>query len=300
MNKHKRGQIRSDPFVPSLLGVWAVLASMSMASASPAEPRCSATSLDGTWLFDTAQLGQVSQLQTVWRSTLVISHGSFRISRYRGLPHDLTGRFQLSAMSEPSTIDLHTDPLGLRELGTSVEYPAADLHGIYEQTGDRLTLCLRLNSTTRPKRFSTDGKGDLLLRLVRTADNFARFPDTITVSVRMPDRSPSAGAKLFRFMRLWHGAKNRTAQAQWQYIELATTGQEGTAEVPYERLENGLLAARTVSGKFLAIEPVSPASTVNGKISLELHPQCLMYGTIGSDELVQRGDSLGWTNASAD
>jgi uncharacterized protein (TIGR03067 family) len=269
------------------------------AAARPAE-KSDAERLAGTWLFETASEGRASRLSQVWTSKLTVTGDSFALSHFMELPKDLKGKFVLDPAASPKTIDLSVDEFDLTEAGgPSLKIPACTLPGIYKLDGDRLTVCLPLETgVKRPTEFGTTG-GVLLMTLTKAAPGFKEFPKDVTVRVAGPDGKPAAGVTVAGSMSRLQARAEKGTTPDWEYAHPVRTGADGTVTLKFEDLRFNPVVVRDPANKRMAIAPASPVSLQKGELSLALERECRVSGTIVCDELTKAGKPFGWKNVQA-
>ncbi len=118
------------------------------------------------------------------------------------------------------------------------------------------------------------------------------------MTVTDPAGKPMAGAILFSWMARVETQANRGSNPPLEYDDIATTGADGVAEVPYEILAEHPLAARDPARKLIGFSAESPASLRHGAITLRLYPQCLLRGTLMCDELTKAAKPLDRTKVT--
>ena len=251
--------------------------------------------LDGVWLAQSAMRGNNGLLNWVWLSRFSVSGNSFDISNVydpsKGL--HLRGTFLFPAKDGPQAIDLNIDEL---DMSAAVKYPRCRLRGIYQLDGERLAICFHTaQDAGRPTELQPLKDG-ILLRLVRANPDFKDFPHDVTVAVKDPQGNPAAGISVFNFMSFWvPGApKPNEPPPAWKYREIAKTRADGRARVAYQELNCAM--ARDPAHRLIGIAEVSPASVLAKSITIQLHPQCVLRGTIACDALKQANKPIGWTN----
>jgi uncharacterized protein (TIGR03067 family) len=253
--------------------------------------------LAGVWLPEVADMGGVSMLARGWQSRLTVTGDSFALSRFMNVSSDLKGTFILDPAAEPKAIDLRIDEFDLSEAGAPVKIPTLTLPGIYQLDGDQLTVCFPIDPTVkRPADFHPRDKRAVVLTLGRADANFKEFPKEVAISVLDPEGKPAAGATVFGFMSRHENHQNKETKPEWQYFDSFKTGADGTATVPYEKLQLAPAAARLPERHLIGYAPVSPLSLQKGKVTVRLQPECRLTGSIVCDELKKAGKPLEWTN----
>ncbi len=254
--------------------------------------------IEGTWLVESAVLNRRSELSRAWNSKISIKVGTFVVSRFCGSSSDLKGRFVLDPASSPKVFDLNVEEIDLSELWEGLKYSKAFLRGIYKLDGDSLTICFRTDSNSkRPTDFVSKDSNTVVLSLVRADAGFKDFPKKVTLLVTDEARKPVAGASIFEYMSAWRDPKKKEAGSEWKYSEIAKTGSDGSAQVAYDELAFHPAAARDADHKRSGFASISPASSLKKTVSLILHRECHVRGTIVCDELTKSGKQIGWTNA---
>ncbi len=253
--------------------------------------------LDGVWLVQSATMNEKNVVSIAWHSKLTIKDGIFVISRFCGSDRSLKGAFTLDRAATPKTVDLNVEAIDLSAMWDGVTYPKCSLPGIYTLTNDTLTLCVHTGPGQRPADFAAKSPNALTVTFMREDARFKEFPKDVTVRVVDPKGQPVVGATVFSFMMLWQDPKDKAPNPAWKYTEIAKTGPDGTARVPYEKLEMCPAMAHDAARKLTGFASVSPASLQNGTVEVNLQPTCHVRGTMISDELTKAGAAIDWTNA---
>lgn len=251
--------------------------------------------LAGTWLFDAAAQGKMDRIGLVWASKLTVTGNGFALSKFLGLPKDLTGTFTHDPAG--NTIDLTLDELDVSAIGTKMVIPAGKHPGVYKLDGNRLTVCFTTEAGgTRPKAIDVVDDRVARLTLVRSPAGFTDFPKEVTLKVAGPDSKPAAGATVANFMSLRENREKKDAPRQWSYYQDTKTGTDGTVKLPYDKLSQGAVIVRDAEGKSMAFAAPSPAAVVGGELAVALKPECRVTGQIVCEELAKLGRGTGWTN----
>lgn len=209
----------------------------------------------------------------------------------------LHGTISFPARDGPSAIDLDVDEFDMSPIGEPVKYPHCLLRGIYQLDGNELVICFHESvSAPRPTEFRPPKDG-ILLRLVRARHDFDQFPREVTVRVQDPQGRPAVGVSVYNYMSFFvRGvAKPNDPPPTWKYHELAKTGADGAAQLPYRDLRAAL--ARDSTGQLVGVTEVSPASALAGDFIVQLRPCCKLLGTIACEALRRANKPIGWTNA---
>ncbi|HTW94258.1 MAG TPA: redoxin domain-containing protein [Tepidisphaeraceae bacterium] len=257
--------------------------------------RCQAASasdlqrFDGVWLADSATCGGYSSLQRVWNSTFTISHGGFVIANLGAT--DLRGTMAIDPEADPRAINLN---VGEFDWSDDVKYPACVLPGIYKLDANQLTVCFQIGpDRKRPTDFVSRDEKTIVLVLRRTGVDFKGFPARVLVTVLDPGGKPALGAELFSFL----------TDSVAQYVQKINptpyglqgiTNSEGTTHLPYADIDP--LIAWDKGRGLIGIAEMSPASLTKGPLTIELKPQCRLFGTIVCDELAKTKAPIPWTN----
>jgi RNA polymerase sigma factor (sigma-70 family) len=268
---------------------------------APAVPKAArktdAARLQGTWLFESAsEMARRSRLSQVWTSQVTVSGDSFALSQLLELPRDLKGKFVLDPTASPKTVDLRLEEFDLADTGMPFKIPSCTLPGIYKLEGDRLTICMPMETgAKRPTAFSNKGYM-LLMTLVRAAPGFKGLPKEVAVRVAAPNGQPAAGATVARSMNHNHDRKNKDVKPEWKYSDPVRTGADGVARLKFDDLRFGPVVVRDAQNKRMAVAPVTPASLQGGEVNLTLQPECRVSGTVVCPGLAKAGKPMGWIN----
>ena len=182
--------------------------------------------LEGEWCFSTLEVdGHTMPSAAIEQSRILIDGDRFRTespeATYEGI-------FTVDVERTPAHIDIEF-----------VEGPEAGdtCHGLYELEGDRLTICLGLAGSTRPKAFAAKaGSGHALERLRRAA---AARPARVTGGTPQPPPPDGARADPASF-DIPMTPLLRRLEGEWVPVELATDGKV----MPAEWLSYGSRVAR--------------------------------------------------------
>ena len=177
--------------------------------------------LEGEWRFVGLQVdGNDLPSAAFAQSRIMMDGDRFRTESSEA---NYDGVFTIDASTDPMRIDIEF-----------VEGPEAGnfSYGIFEQDGDRLTICLGLTGAARPKSFST--KKDSGHALERLRRHSGARPSNVTGGKRTPKAeqpvsSPSPAVDVKSFDTLVT-AMLKKLQGEWLAIELVTNGEPMRAD----------------------------------------------------------------------
>jgi len=166
--------------------------------------------LEGEWRFSALEVdGQTVPSAAVAHSRILIDGDRFRTESPEAT---YEGVFAVDVEETPAHIDIEF-----------VEGPDAGstCHGLYELDGDRLTICLGLAGSTRPKAFATKARsGHALERLRRVS---AARPHAVTGGTPQPPEPEGERADPAAF-DIPMTPLLRRLEGEWVPVELATGG----------------------------------------------------------------------------
>jgi len=174
--------------------------------------------LEGEWRFVGLQVdGSDLPASAFAQSRILMDGDRFRTESPEA---NYDGVFTIDASAQPMRIDIEF-----------VEGPEAGnfSYGIFEQDGDRLTMCLGLTGAPRPKSFSTKkDSGHALERLRRTT---AQRPANVTGGKRTPKaEQPAAPAVDSKSFDVPISPLLKKLQGEWLATELVTNGEPMRAD----------------------------------------------------------------------
>ena len=176
--------------------------------------------LEGEWRFVGLQVDGADVPAAMSAQSRILMDGDrFRTESPEA---NYDGVFTIDASTEPMRIDIEF-----------VEGPEAGnfSHGIFEQKGDQLTICLGVVGASRPKSFSTKkGSGHALERLRRAA---AGRPANVTGGTRVARTEkpvPAASPVDAKSFDIELTPLLRRLQGEWAAIELVTNGEPMKAD----------------------------------------------------------------------
>jgi len=273
------------------LGLVSCLMTALSAIATGAIP---AVALDGAWLVERGQTGNVSDVTWARNSICTFNDGTFTVTHFCGSRNDLHGTFTLSHDSS-AAMDLNVDAVDVSDVWVGAQYPKAMVPAIFKLGLDQLTICFTTGrDRQRPTGFVTDNIKTHLLTLVRTHAGFERVPPNILISVHDERGHPIPNASIFRFMSFTASAKPTTQPDAWKYDVLGQTNARGVATVRYENLANAAIGASDAERHLVGFASAAPAAIQDGTASVTVHPQLHVRGTLASPDLA--GKPIGWTN----
>lgn len=272
------------------------------ASLTPAQAQAAAKSdlekLTGTWLFESAFMGDRNLLTECWTSELVIRGNAFKLARFLGVQKDLNGTIVVDPVEKPKKIDLTVLELDLAEFNIPLKVPAGKLEGIYQLDGDRLQLCIAMSSELlRPATFQTIRHQSVLLQFSRIDPARKNTSKDWKALVLDSEGKPVKGAKIFPMMTKRDKAAGQPDGPDWQYAKVLETGPDGTVTFPSDLLRAGMLSARDLQKHAIGYGQDSPAAEHKGVVTIPLQPETRVQGTIVSEEMRKLNKPLGLTYA---
>lgn len=254
--------------------------------------------LTGTWLFESAFMGDRSLLTECWTSELIIRGNVFKLARFMGVQKDLNGTLVVDPGEKPKKIDLKVLELDLAEFNIPLKIPAGKLEGIYQLDGDRLQLCIAMSSDQlRPATFQTIRLQSVLLQFGRIDPARKNTGKDWKAQAIDAEGKPVKGAKIFPFMTKRDKAAGQPDGPDWHYTNALETGADGTVTFPSDLLKNGILCARDLQKHTIGYGQDSPAAEHKGMVTIPLQPETKVQGTIASEEMRKLSKPLGLTYA---
>ena len=107
--------------------------------------------------------------------------------------------------------------------------------------------------------------------LKRAPAKFTALPKEVRVTVTGPDGKPAKGVQLAEHANFGTNQPPETNN-RLGLIPITTTGDDGTASVPYGKFQSGTLIAYQREAKWLSYAAVSPANLAAGELALRIAP----------------------------
>jgi thiol-disulfide isomerase/thioredoxin len=265
-----------------------VLMSLAPLFSSAAEP----AKLDGKWLFETAKMKDVCQLDKVWSSVVTVSGDTFTVPDFLGGANPLTGKLRFDA-KDPSFVDLVMDEFDLSPLGVRMKIAAESLKGLMKIESDGVaTLALNRRAVDpRPTKFESS-ETVFLVTLRRAPKEFQAFPKEVRIVVVGPDDKPLEGAVAGEYFL--KRATPMKGEGEWEVYAPKSTDPKGVVVFPFEKLPT---VVRHEKSKLIGYPVFSPAGLTTGEVRVKLAPEVRVSGKFTCDELTKTGQSIKWTNA---
>ncbi len=279
--------------LPAVL-VLVALTSVARSADDTPKTKSPADQMQGTWLFDEAELKKRSELPRVWESVVTVKGDMFAMTKLMGAKADAKGTLVFDP-KDPSAIDLKIAELDLSDLLEGYKLPAGTLAGRFKIDGDRLTLCVPARySGKRPDKFEANAD-QYLATLVRAPKDFKEFPSEITLTATRPGGKPAAGAVVSSFMYTREDPAKKDAPRGWELDRPQKLDDSGKLALKSKELR-GQLVVRDAAAGMIAFVSLSPAKLARGEFRVTLSPEVRIHGTLTCDELTKTGQPLDWTN----
>lgn len=264
-----------------------------------------ACDLTGTWLVETYSNLDAGALI---RSKLTISGNSFALVGLGGRDESWTGTFALGTQGNVPAIDLHSDKFDWSPILSYAPGTAPGIYGFrHAADGDHLTICFATEGETRPTQFHGD-KSVYCATLLRVP-NFKVFPDSVKITVLDPQGNAAPNAKVFDYVERDYlvikvegnqAILDRKSPLTWRYSDIATTGADGTAVIPFSKFDDqGVVAngAHDEARDYCGFAEVSPALLRHGILTIRMQPRRTVHVAVTSSALTRAGKSLPETYA---
>lgn len=278
--------------------------------------------LQGVWVFETAFRGKNEMLSMVWTSKLNITGDAIRVDgflSFSGLKAPLKGIIHLDPTTEPKRFDLTLEELDFAQVGDPLKIPAGSYPGIYRWDGDRLLVCFAANAGgQRPESFTAMSEKFFRATLIKAPATFTEFPKEIQVKAVGPDGKPVSSAfvascmrsampivvvgpdgkvieesKLTDEQRKKNDKRSNLSEevydkaSGWIHRDAKKTGGDGIAKLVYQDFARSTIIVHDPANKRIGLSQVSPASLLDGKVTVTLQPGCRVIATATCEGLTK-------------